>query len=111
MGKLLEDLKHFLSMATSEQLEQAWKEVEPFKDVGPTMTEYIDNMKEMENFVCIKFTDGTEYKFNSHQIINVAKLLTRGGKPCINIRTSDGRSFTFVEGEDIENVDNEFNKF
>lgn len=52
MGKLLEELKHFLSTATPEQLEQAWKEVEQFKDVGPTITEYIDNMKEIEEAYC-----------------------------------------------------------
>lgn len=48
MGKLLEELKNFLFTATPEQLEQAWKEVEQFKDVGPTITEYIENMKEIK---------------------------------------------------------------
>ncbi len=43
--------------------------------------------------------------------VYAAKLLTVGGKPCIRFRTSDGHSFTFVEGEDIENADKEFNKF
>lgn len=41
MGKLLEELRNFLSTATPEQLEQAWKEVEQFKDVGPTITEFV----------------------------------------------------------------------
>lgn len=45
MGKLLEELRNFLSTATSEQLEQAWKEVEPFKDVGPTLDEFIADAK------------------------------------------------------------------
>ena len=48
MGKLLEELRNFLSTATPEQLEQAWNEVEQFKDVGPTITEYIENMKEIK---------------------------------------------------------------
>ena len=45
MGKLLEELRNFLSNATPEQLEQAWKEVEQFEDVGPTITEYIESAK------------------------------------------------------------------
>lgn len=111
MGKLLEELRNFLSTATPEQLEQAWKEVEQFEDVGPTITEYIESVEKVENFVYIKPIDRREYKFNLHQITYVAKLLTEEGKPCLRIRTSDGRSFTFIEGEDIENVDKEFNKF
>lgn len=110
MGKLLEELRNFLSTATPEQLEQAWKEVEQFEDVGPTITEYIENMEE-KNFVCIKLIDGTAYKFNCHQIVYVGKLLTGGGELCINIRTSDSHNYTFIEGKDIENADKEFNKF
>ena len=45
MGKLLEELRNFLSTATPEQLEQAWKEVEQFKDVGPTLDEFIENSR------------------------------------------------------------------
>lgn len=41
MGKLLDELRKFLSTATPEQIEQAWKEVEQFKDVGPTISEFV----------------------------------------------------------------------
>lgn len=41
MGKLLEELKRFIATATPEELERAWKEVEQFKDVGPTVSEFV----------------------------------------------------------------------
>ena len=52
MGKLLKELGKFLSTAIPEQLEQAWKEVEPFKDVGPTITKYIESMEEIKEAYC-----------------------------------------------------------
>lgn len=52
MGKLLEEIRNFLSTATPEQLEQAWKEVEQFEGVGPTITEYIKNMEEIKEDYC-----------------------------------------------------------
>ena len=76
MGKLLEELRNFLSTATPEQLEQALKEVEQFKDVGPTITEYIENMKEIKERYCS---------------FEVAKLLKEKGfnEPCYTCYMQD----------------------
>lgn len=41
MKELLEELKKFLETATPEELERAWNEVEQFKDVGPTVSEFV----------------------------------------------------------------------
>lgn len=42
MRKLLEELKKFIATATSEELDHAWKEVEQFKDVGPTVKDFCE---------------------------------------------------------------------
>ncbi len=52
MGKLYDSLKKFLDNATQEELDQAWKEVEQWKDVGPTVDEYIENAKKMRQELC-----------------------------------------------------------
>lgn len=52
MGKLYDSLKKFFDNATQEELDQAWKEVERFKDVGPTVDEYIENAKKMRRELC-----------------------------------------------------------
>lgn len=41
MGKLLEEFKRFLATATPEELERARKKAELFKDVGPTVSEFV----------------------------------------------------------------------
>lgn len=43
MKELLEELKKFLATATQEKLERAWNEVEQFKDVGPSFTEFVSS--------------------------------------------------------------------
>ena len=40
MGKLLEDFKKFLATASPEELDRAWKEIEQFKDVGPSVKDF-----------------------------------------------------------------------
>ena len=40
MKRLHEELKKFIATATPEELNQAWKEVEKFKDVGPSIKDF-----------------------------------------------------------------------
>lgn len=47
MGKLLDELRNFLRTASKEEIDEAWKEVEQFKDVGPTVTEFVESQKQM----------------------------------------------------------------
>lgn len=47
MRKLLEELKKFIATATPEELDQAWKEVEQFKDVGPSVKDFCEQYKKV----------------------------------------------------------------
>lgn len=42
MGKLYEEFKRFLATATPEELERARNEVEQFKDVSPTVKDFVE---------------------------------------------------------------------
>ena len=42
MSKFLDDVLKFLSSATSEQLEENWKRLEPYEDIGPNAKEFIE---------------------------------------------------------------------
>lgn len=42
MGKLYEEFKRFLATATPEELERARKKAELFKDVGPTVKDFVE---------------------------------------------------------------------
>lgn len=42
MSKLLDDLLDFLSRATNEQLEENWKRLEPYEDIGPNAKEFVE---------------------------------------------------------------------
>ncbi|MBQ9674621.1 MAG: hypothetical protein IJV42_01705 [Bacteroidaceae bacterium] len=53
MKELLEELKKFLETATPEELERAWNEVEQFKDVGPTVSEFVSAALSFNNPVGI----------------------------------------------------------
>lgn len=41
MSKLLSDLLNFLSSATPKQLEENWKHLEPYEDIGPDAGEFV----------------------------------------------------------------------
>lgn len=47
MRKLLEELKRFIAAATPKKLEDAWNEVEQFKDVGPTVKEFCEQYEKV----------------------------------------------------------------
>ena len=47
MRKLLEELKKFIATATPKELDQAWKKVEQFKDVGPTVKDFCEQYKKV----------------------------------------------------------------
>lgn len=47
MKRLLEELKKFIAIATPEKLEQAWKEVEQFKDIGPSVKDFCEQYKKV----------------------------------------------------------------
>lgn len=42
MSKLLDDVLNFLSSATSEQLEENWKRLESYEDIGPNAREFVE---------------------------------------------------------------------
>ena len=42
MSKLLNNLLKFLSCATSEQLEENWKRLEPYENIGPNAKEFVE---------------------------------------------------------------------
>lgn len=41
MSKLLDDVLNFLSTATPEQLQENWKHLEPYENIGPNAGEFI----------------------------------------------------------------------
>lgn len=41
MSKLLDDLLNFLSSATHAQLEENWKRLEPYENIGPNAREFV----------------------------------------------------------------------
>lgn len=45
-NKCLQELKEYLDNATPEQLEEDWKELEKFSEVGPVADEYVEQCKE-----------------------------------------------------------------
>lgn len=45
MGKLLESLKEYLNNASKEELEENWKELEPYNEIGPDALEYYEELK------------------------------------------------------------------
>lgn len=47
MKKILNELKTYLDNASPEELGHAWKEVEQFKDVGPTVKEFCEQYKKV----------------------------------------------------------------
>lgn len=65
----------------------------------------------MGRFIIIKTITLREYKFNKDKIQSVIKYQTAYGKWGIQIRMDSGNSHYFVEGVDIDNVENEFDKF
>lgn len=48
-SKCLQELKEYLDNATPEQLEEDWKELEKFSEVGPVADEYVEQCKENVN--------------------------------------------------------------
>ena len=44
MGHLTEQLKRYLATATSEQLEEDKKLLEEYKNIGPTVEEYLESI-------------------------------------------------------------------
>lgn len=47
-SELSKDLEKYLEEATPEELEENWKELEPYNDIGPDATEYINYIKELK---------------------------------------------------------------
>lgn len=50
MSKLFEDILSFLSSATSEQLEENWKDLEPYENVGPMAEEFVEYCREIYQY-------------------------------------------------------------
>ena len=47
MSNIVEKLKEQLANMTEEEKQAEWKELEKWNDVGPTMDEYIQNLKDL----------------------------------------------------------------
>lgn len=71
MSKLLNNLLDFLSHATSEQLEENWKYLEPYEDIGPNAKEFVEYcMKGFQyscNTVVINDKAKSEYNFGLNE--------------------------------------------
>lgn len=46
MGTLVEQLIAYLESATPEQLEEDWKELEPYNEIGPSAEEWMKYAEE-----------------------------------------------------------------
>lgn len=47
--KISESLKEHLQNASKEELDKEWEELKVWNDVGPSVTDYINQIKEMNN--------------------------------------------------------------
>ena len=45
MSKLVEELKKKLDSMTQEELDQEWEKLKEWNNVGPTVEEYLENLK------------------------------------------------------------------
>lgn len=48
MSKLLKGLQYFLENATPEQLEENWKNLEKYSNIGPNAIEFVN--KQLKNY-------------------------------------------------------------
>ena len=46
MSKILEELEEKLNSMTQEELDAEWEELKKFNNVGPTVEEYFESLKE-----------------------------------------------------------------
>ena len=69
MGKLYEEFRKFLDTATPEQLENARKRAELYKDVGPSVLEYVSEVLTFGNPVGAikesKISNNSDPEYNS----------------------------------------------
>lgn len=67
MSKLLDDLLNFLSHATSDQLKENWKHLEPYEDIGPNAKEFVEycmgGFQYSCNIVIVNNETNPEYSF------------------------------------------------
>jgi hypothetical protein len=69
MSKLLDEILDFLSSATPEQLQDNWKKLEPYENIGPNAGEFVkfclgniySFSKEINNTVIINSKENPEY--------------------------------------------------
>ena len=45
MSKIIEELKKKLDSMTQEELDQEWEKLKKYNDIGPTIEEYIEDLK------------------------------------------------------------------
>lgn len=73
MSKLLDDLLDFLSFATSEQLEENWKHLEPYENIGPNAREFVEycmgGFQYSCNTVIVNKEKNPEYNFGFFSFI------------------------------------------
>nr|WP_315408380.1 hypothetical protein [uncultured Prevotella sp.] len=81
MSKLLEELLNFLSSATDEQLEENWKSLEPYENIGPNAKEFVEfSMRnfqfsacnDVNNFIFVNNEKDPEYSFGSFRLLSIA---------------------------------------
>lgn len=81
MSKLLEELLNFLSSATDEQLEENWKSLEPYENIGPNAREFVEfSMRtfqfsacnDVNNFIFVNNEKNPEYSFGFFYLSYIA---------------------------------------
>ena len=45
MSKIVEQLRKHFEEATQEELDKEWEELKHWNEIGPTVDEYLDNLK------------------------------------------------------------------
>ena len=45
MSKIVEQLRKHFEEATQEQLDKEWEELKHWNEIGPTVDEYLENLK------------------------------------------------------------------
>lgn len=45
MSKIVEQLRKYFEEATQEELDKEWEELKHWNEIGPTVDEYLENLK------------------------------------------------------------------
>ena len=48
MSKIVEQLRKYFEEATQEELDKEWEELKHWNEIGPTVDEYLENLKKYD---------------------------------------------------------------